>query len=168
MSRPSTNVVIIVAVAENGVIGSENRLPWRLPDDLKRFKALTLGKPVLMGRRTFESIGKPLPGRTNIVVTRQSGLALDGCVVVRSVEAGLAAAAQAPEIAVIGGAQIFEQLLPRTSTIHLTRVHAHVDGDVHFPSLDPREWHATQTEHHPADARHLHAFTFITLGRSKP
>jgi dihydrofolate reductase len=158
---------IIVAAAENGVIGSHNQLPWRLPDDLKRFKALTLGKPVVMGRRTFESIGKPLPGRTNIVVTHRSDLALAGCLVVGSLEAALAAAGNAPEIAVIGGAQIFEQALPRTDIIHLTRVHAHVDGDVHFPDLDPDEWQETETEHHPADDRHPHAFTFITLRRSK-
>lgn len=162
MSRLS----IIVAVAENGVIGAQNRLPWRLPDDLQRFKALTLGKPVLMGRRTFESIGKPLPGRVNIVVTRRSQLAIEGCVVVQSVAAGLAVAA-APEVVVIGGAQIFAQTLPSTSTIHLTRIHARVEGDVYFPALDPGEWHETQTEHHPADDRHQHAFTFITLRRSK-
>lgn len=163
-----SRIAIIVAAAENGVIGSRNQLPWRLPDDLKRFKALTLGKPVLMGRRTFESIGQPLPGRTNIVVTRRSDLAIEGCIVVGSLEAGLAAAAEAPEIAVIGGAQIFEQALPRTDTIHLTRVHARVAGDVYFPALVPGEWHETETEYHPADDRHPHAFTFITLRRSTP
>ena len=126
-------ISIIVAVAENGVIGSDNRLPWRLPDDLKRFKALSLGKPVVMGRRTFESIGRPLPGRTNIVVSRQPGLAIEGAIVAPSLDAALAAAGAVPEVVVIGGADIFRQALPRTDTIHLTRVHARVAGDVLFP-----------------------------------
>ncbi|HEX4973779.1 MAG TPA: dihydrofolate reductase, partial [Steroidobacteraceae bacterium] len=122
-------ISIIVAAAENGAIGSDNRLPWHLPDDLKRFKALSLGKPIVMGRRTFDSIGRPLPGRTNIVVSRQAGLAIEGVRVVQSLDAALAAAGSVPEIVVIGGAQVFEQALPRTDTIHLTRVHAHIPGD---------------------------------------
>src|SRR6185503_4575687 len=100
-------ISIIVAMAENGVIGSDNRLPWHLPDDLKRFKLLSLGKPIVMGRRTFESIGRPLPGRTNIVVSRQAGLAIDGAVVARLLDAALAAAGTVPEVVVSGGAEIF-------------------------------------------------------------
>ena len=158
-------ISIIVAAAENGVIGSDNRLPWHLPDDLKRFKALSLGKPIVMGRRTHESIGKPLPGRTNIVVSRQQGLAIDGVIVAPSLDAALAAAGTAPEVVVIGGAEIFRLALPRTDTIHLTRVHARVAGNVHFPELDPAEWREATVEHHAADERHQYAFSFVTLQR---
>lgn len=158
-------IAIIVAMAENGVIGSDNRLPWHLPDDLKRFKALSLGKPIVMGRRTFESIGKPLPGRANIVVSRQPGLEIAGAVVVSSLDAALAAAGDVPEIVIIGGAEIFRQALPRTDTIHLTRVHARVAGDVMFPELDSGQWRETVVEHHAADERHQYAFTFVTLQR---
>ena len=158
-------ISIIVAAAENGAIGSANRLPWRLPDDLKRFKALSLGKPIVMGRRTFDSIGRPLPGRTNIVISRQAGLAIEGVVVVPSLDAALAAAGNAPEIVVIGGAQIFQQVLPRTDVIHLTRVHAHIPGDVFFAKLDPASWREAAVEHHAADERHQYAFSFVTLQR---
>jgi len=159
-------ISIIVAVAENGVIGTGNRLPWHLPDDLKRFKALSMAKPIVMGRRTFDSIGKPLPGRTNIVVSRQAGLAIDGTIVKPSLEAALAAAGAVPEIVVIGGAEIFRQVLPRTDVVHLTRVHAHIAGDVVFPALDAGKWRETAVEHHAADERHQYAFTFVTLERA--
>jgi dihydrofolate reductase len=161
-------ISIIVAAAQNGAIGSDNRLPWHLPDDLKRFKALSLGKPIVMGRRTFDSIGRPLPGRTNIVVSRQAGLALEGVAVVQSLDAALAAAGSVPEIVVIGGAEIFRQVLPRTDTIHLTRVHAPVAGDVFFPELDPAQWREAAVEHHAADERHQYAFSFVTLQRIRP
>ena len=161
-------ISIIVAAARNGVIGSDNRLPWRLPDDLKRFKALSLGKPVVMGRRTFESIGKPLPGRANIVLSRQPGLAVAGATVVSSLDGAVAAAGDVPEIVIIGGAELFRQALPRTDTIHLTRVHASIAGDVVFPELDPGKWRQTAVEHHAADERHLYAFDFVTLQRVGP
>lgn len=161
-------IAIIVAVSQNGVIGTDNRLPWRLPDDLKRFKLLSLGKPVVMGRRTFESIGHPLPGRANIVVSRQAGLAIEGVVVAGSLDAAFAAAGTVPEVVVIGGAEIFRQVLPRTDIIHLTRVHARVAGDVVFPELDSGQWRETAVEHHPADERHQYAFTFLTLQRVAP
>lgn len=156
---------ILVAAAENDVIGTENRLPWRLPDDMKRFKALSLGKPVIMGRHTFESIGRPLAGRNNIVVTRQAGLQLEGCIVVHSLDDAIAAAHAAPEAIVIGGAQIYAQALPRTTTIYLTRVHTEADGDVYFPKLASAEWRTVEAEQHPADERHAHPFTFLTLQR---
>jgi dihydrofolate reductase len=158
-------ISIIVAVAGNGVIGTGNRLPWHLPDDLQRFKALSMGKPIVMGRRTFESIGKPLPGRTNIVVSRQPGLVIGGTIVTASLDAALAAAGAVPEVVVIGGAQIFRQVLPRTDVVHLTRVHARIAGDVLFPELDPGRWRETAVEHHAADERHQYAFTFVTLER---
>ena len=159
---------IIVAVADNGVIGSGNQLPWRLPDDLKRFKALSLGKPIVMGRKTFDSIGRPLPGRLNIVISRQPGLAIPGCRVVTSIDDALVAAQPAPEIVIVGGADIYRQILPRVQTIHLTRVHASVEGDVLFPELQSHEWREVAKEYHPADERHAHGFTFSTLERISP
>jgi dihydrofolate reductase len=158
MSEPL--ITLIVAVADNGVIGRDNTLPWHLPDDLKRFKRLTLGKPIVMGRRTFESIGKPLPGRQNIVVTRDANYRRDGVSVANDVEAALRAAGAVPEIMVIGGAEIFRTLLPRAGRLHLTRVHGTIDGDVLWPALDDHEWHVVERESHPADERHAWPMTF--------
>lgn len=159
---------IIVAVADNGVIGSGNQLPWRLPDDLKRFKALSLGKPIVMGRKTYDSIGRPLPGRLNIIVSRQRDLQIAGCQVVSSLQEAIAAAGTAAEIVIVGGADIYRQVLPQVTTIHLTRVHADIAGDVHFPKLEQNEWREVAREYHPADERHAHAFTFSTLARVAP
>lgn len=155
----------VVAVAQNGVIGRDNQLPWHLPADLRHFKAMTLGKPVVMGRKTFESIGRPLPGRLNIVVTRQPDLQIDGCVVVDSLPAALAAAGDAPETALIGGAELFRLALPQVQIIHLTRVHAAVPGDVFFPELSPGAWQETLLERHEPDERHAYAYSFVTLTR---
>ena len=157
---------IVVAVAENGVIGNGNQLPWHLPDDLRRFKELTLGKPMVMGRKTYDSIGRPLPGRTSIVVTRQQGLRIDGCVVVSSLAAALDAAGQAPEVVIIGGAELFRHALSGVDLIYLTRIHASVPGDTFFPELDPQQWRETVLARHPADDRHAHAFSFIVLART--
>lgn len=161
-------VTIVVAVAANGVMGADNQLPWRLPADLKRFKELTLGRPIIMGRKTYDSIGRPLPGRRNIVVSRRTGLQIEGCIVVSSIDAAFAAAAHAAEIAVIGGAEIYRLVWPRVDTIHLTRVHAEIAGDTYFPELDPQEWDETLVAHHPADDRHAYSFSFIELNRKKP
>jgi dihydrofolate reductase len=161
-------VAIVVAAAENGVIGAGNQMPWRLPDDLKRFKALTLGKPVVMGRKTYESIGKPLPGRANIVISRRSDLQLQGCTVVNSVPAAMAAAGDAQEIAIIGGAEIYAQALSSTDVVHLTRVHMTLAGDAWFPALDPAEWRERLIERHPPDERHAFAFSFIEAQRIRP
>ena len=158
-------VSIVVAAAENNVIGTGNQLPWRLPDDLKRFKALTLGKPVLMGRKTFESIGKPLPGRTNLVLSRRADLDLPGCTVVNSLAAALTFAAEVEELAVIGGAEIYAQALPVVDVIHLTRVHASIDGDVFLPALEPNEWRERVVERHPQDERHAYEFSYVELER---
>jgi dihydrofolate reductase len=130
-------------MAKNRVIGANNTLPWRLPEDLKHFKALTLGHPVVMGRKTFESIGKPLPGRTNIVVTRSPGFAATGCLVVNSPEAALAVAFAAEggnEACVIGGAELYRALLGRADCIYLTEIDREVEGDAYFPELDPKQW----------------------------
>jgi dihydrofolate reductase len=153
-------VSLIVAVADNGVIGRDNALPWHLPEDLKRFKRITMGKPIVMGRKTFESIGKPLPGRQNIVVTRDANYRREGVTVVHSVEAAVAAAGIADEVMVIGGADLFRLFLPRAQRVHLTRVHGDIVGDVYWPPLDASRWYRTAAEEHPSDVRHAHAMTF--------
>jgi dihydrofolate reductase len=153
-------VTLIVAVADNGVIGRDNALPWHLPEDLKRFKRLTMGKPMIMGRKTFESIGKPLPGRLNIVVTRDTNYQREGVEVVHDTDRALLAAADAPEVTVIGGAELFRLFLPRAGRIHLTRVHGNIEGDVMWPALDIRQWEVIERERHEADDRHAHAMTF--------
>lgn len=156
---------LIVAQAENGVIGSNNQLPWRLPEDLRRFKRLTWGKPILMGRRTFESIGRPLPGRSNIVMTRAADFRPESVVIVHSLEEALRAVSTAPELVVIGGAEIYHLALPLADRIYLTEVHAAVDGDTALPLFDPREWVEVAREEHPADERHAHPMSFVVLER---
>jgi dihydrofolate reductase len=160
-----TRVSIVVATDEHGGIGLEGRLPWHLPNDLKRFKALTMGKPIVMGRRTFDSIGRALPGRVNIVVSRQSGLGIDGCVVVPSLEAALEAAGDADETCVIGGAEIYRLALPLAGTLHLTRVDATVGADTFFPVIDAAQWEEISREYCPADERHAYPYSFVTLRR---
>ena len=160
-----TEVSLIVATDDGGGIGLRGGLPWHLPDDLRRFKALTLGKPVVMGRRTWDSIGRPLPGRLNIVVSRDPRLAIQGATVVGTLEAALAAAGGVPEVCVIGGAEIYRLALPLADTIHLTEVHANVGADTHFPSLDPAQWVEVAREQRAADQRHAHAMTYVTLRR---
>jgi dihydrofolate reductase len=162
-----TRVSIVVATDEHGGIGLEGRLPWHLPNDLKRFKALTMGKPIVMGRRTFDSIGRALPGRTNIVVSRQPGLRIDGCIVVGSLEAALEAAGEADEACVIGGAEIYRLALPVAETLHLTRVHATVGADTFFPAIDAAEWEEIYREECPADERHAYPYSFVTLRRAR-
>lgn len=153
-------VTLIVAVADSGSIGRDNALPWHLPDDLRRFKRVTLGKPVVMGRKTYESIGKPLPGRQNIVVTRDANYRREGVTVVHDPVEALQVSGEAPEIMVIGGAELFRSCLPRAGRVHLTRVHGDIPGDVHWPALDGREWRLVGSEAHPADDRHAYAMTF--------
>ena len=167
MSEPpkTTIVTLIVAVADTGVIGRDNTLPWHLPEDLKRFKRLTMGKPIVMGRKTFESIGKPLPGRQNIVVTRDANYRRDGITVVHDAAGALRAAGDVPEIMVIGGAELFRSLLPRAARIHLTRVHGNIEGDVVWPELDSREWQVVGREEYAADERHAFPMTFEVIER---
>jgi dihydrofolate reductase len=164
-------VSIVVAVAANGVIGRGNRLPWHLPEDLAHFKRLTLGHPVVMGRRTFESIiaalGKPLPGRTSIVVTRAPGRSLPGAVTVGSLDAAIAAAGDAAEVFVIGGAEIYRLALARADRVYLTRIEAAFDGDVTFPALDPAEWREVSRESHPPAGERTFGFTFVRLDRAR-
>lgn len=158
-------VSIIVATDERGAIGRGGGLPWRLPDDLRRFKTLTMGKPIVMGRKTWESIGKPLPGRHNIVITRQAGFAVPGVTVVASLDDALLAAGDVPEVCIIGGAEIYRLALPRTDLIHLTRVQAVVDADTYFPELGAGEWAEVLVEKHAADEKHSFAYSFVELRR---
>jgi dihydrofolate reductase len=158
-------VSIVVAMDERGAIGRGGGLPWRLSDDLKRFKALTMGKPIVMGRRTWDSIGKPLPGRHNIVVTRRTGFEVPGVTVAASLDDALLAAGDVPEVCIIGGAEIYRLALPRTDLIHLTRVHAVVDADTYFPELTAEDWDEVVIERRPADARHSYPYSFVELRR---
>jgi dihydrofolate reductase len=153
-------ITLIVAVADSGVIGRDNGLPWHLPEDLKRFKRLTMDKPIVMGRKTFESIGKPLPGRHNIVLTRDANYRREGVTVAYGVDAALAAAGDVDEVMVIGGAELFRLFLPRAGRVHLTRVHGEVKGDVTWPPLDERLWQVVHRENHDADERHVYPMTF--------
>jgi dihydrofolate reductase len=157
---------LVAAVAENRVIGRGGALPWRLPDELAHFKRTTLGKPVLMGRHTFVSLGRPLPGRRNVVLSRSPGFAAAGAERAADLEAALALVAGAPEVMVIGGAALYREALPRAARIYLTRVHASPPGDVCFPELDPRDWRETLLAEHAADARHAHAFSIWLLERA--
>jgi dihydrofolate reductase len=160
----------VVAVSENDVIGRRNRLPWRLSADLRRFKALTLGKPILMGRKTYESIGHALPGRLNLVLSRSSGFAPGGCTVVPTLDAAWQAAGAAAgdgPLMVIGGGEIFRQCTPAAECIHLTLVHAYIEeGDAFFGGWRSPEWRETSRERHAADDKNSAAYSFITLERS--
>ena len=158
-------LVAVLAMAENGVIGRDNALPWRLPADLRHFKALTLGKPVLMGRRTYESLGRPLPGRHNLVMTRDPAWGAEGATVIGSVEAALAAAGDAEELMVIGGADVYRQCWPRLARIELTRVHAAPPGDTRLVGVDWAGWQEQSSERHPADERNEYDYSFVTLTR---
>ena len=167
-------IVLIVAVADNGVIGSGGAIPWRLKSDMQRFKALTLGKPVVMGRKTFASIGRPLPGRTNIVVTRDAGFRARGAVVATSFDAARAAAIgdalrrSAGEIAVIGGAEIYAQWMDCADRLEITEVHARPEGDTCFAAIDPAVWQEVARVRHPAGPDDSVDFSYVTYRRRKP
>jgi dihydrofolate reductase len=158
-------IAFVVARDRRGVIGKDGGLPWRLPDDMKHVRKLTVGKPLIMGRRTFDSIGRPLPDRTSIVLTRDASFRCDGCLVARTPDEALALAGDAPEVIVFGGAGVFGDFLARADRIYLTEVDAVVAGDTYFPSLDPAQWRETERETHPADPRHPYAFDWVTLER---
>lgn len=166
------NITLVVARARNGVIGKDNAMPWHLPTDLKRFKAITVGKPVVMGRKTFESIGRPLPGRHNIVLTRQADWRADGVTVVPNLAEAVAAAGLDPKgllgtrgaIMIIGGAEIYALALPVATRIELTEVDAEPDGDTFLPAFDPARWHEVARETHPPEGERP-GFAFVTLER---
>ena len=159
-------ISLIAAVSANGVIGRGGELPWHLSDDLKRFKQLTLGKPIVLGRKTFESIGRALPGRQNIVLTKQSEFVADDCDVVSSVDAAIAMAGDAGEIMVIGGSEIYTLFLPLAERIYMTRVHTDIEGDARFPELDDDQWQEIGHENHCAGESNNYAFTMSVLKRT--
>ncbi len=158
-------ISFIVAAATNNVIGRDGGLPWHLSRDLKRFKRLTSGKPVIMGRLTYESIGKPLPDRRNIVISSREGLEIDGCEVVASPDAAIELTADDEEVMVIGGGGVYVQMLPMADRIYLTRVHASFDGDTYIPELSEDEWQVVDEENFPADESRQYGFSFVTLDR---
>jgi dihydrofolate reductase len=157
----------IVAMSENRVIGKDNTLPWHLPADLKHFKEITTGHFIIMGRKTFESIGKPLPNRSNIVLSRDINYQAPGCETVSTIDEALrmAEAAQQNEIFIIGGAEIYRQLLPTIERLYITIVHCNIGGDAWFPELSPTEWQEVSRERREADEKNAFAYSFITLAR---
>lgn len=164
-------IILVVARSENGVIGSGGRLPWRLPSDMKRFRRLTWGRPVVMGRKTFQSIGKPLQGRDNIVISRQSDFAPEGVSVARSLDQALAlaerfaAARGVADIAVIGGGRVYRAALPRADRIEMTIVHATIEGDTTFPVLDEQAWREAFREKCPRGDKDSHETSFVVFAR---
>jgi dihydrofolate reductase len=159
-----TRIAFVVAFDRNKVIGKDGRLPWRLPDDMKHVRDLTIGKPLIMGRRTYESIGRPLPKRTNIVLTRDGSFRPPGVLVARTPDEALALAGDAPEVIVFGGAEVFRHFLPMAERIYLTEVDADVGGDTYFDFGDT-DWRVVDSKAHPADERHAYPFKFTTLER---
>jgi dihydrofolate reductase len=166
MSAPRPRISVIAALAKNRVIGIENRLPWRLPEDLAHFKALTLGHPVVMGRKTFESLGRPLPGRTNIVVTRNPGYRQPGCHVVDSIPAALALARNADEIFFIGGAELYAQVMPLADRLYLTEVDLEPEGDAWFPEYERSAFHERSRESHVGEKGDRLRFDFVVYERT--
>lgn len=159
-------IAIIVATDNNRLIGKDNDLPWKLSADLKYFKQVTMGKPLIMGRKTHESIGRPLPGRKNIIITRDQAFNADGCVVVNSIEAALAECSGAEEVMVMGGASLYEQFLPRADKLYLTKVDAELTGDTWFPEWQLAQWTELQREDHQADEKNEFDYSFIVYERA--
>ncbi|MFM5048626.1 type 3 dihydrofolate reductase [Aeromonas veronii] len=160
-------ISMIAAMAHDRVIGKDNQMPWHLPADLAHFKRVTLGKPVLMGRKTFESIGRPLPGRRNLVISRNPDYQVEGIEVVGSVEAALAllAGSSVEELMVIGGGHLYAEMLPSADCLYLTRIDLAVEGDTRFPAFDDGQWQRIACESHPADEKNPHPYSFETWQR---
>lgn len=163
--NPRSRLSIIVAMAKNRVIGADNTLPWHLPADLKHFKALTMGHHIVMGRKTYESIGKPLPGRTSVVVTRNANYAQPGVVVVNSLEAAISACGEDAEIFVIGGAELYRQAIDLADRIYLTEIDADISGDAHFTEFDRKLWQETERVSHAPDEKNLYHYHFLVFDR---
>ena len=161
-------VSFIVAMDLDGVIGQDGALPWRLPNDMRNFKRVTMGKPVIMGRKTHESIGRPLPGRKNIVMTRDDAYVAKGCVVVYSAEEALLAAGDVEEVMVAGGASVYRELMDRCDRIYLTTVADRFTGDVHFPDFDLEEWRESDRHEHDPDDSNAFRHTIVILERERP
>lgn len=158
-------ITLIAAAAENNALGKDNRMLWHLPDDFKRFKALTTGHHIIMGRKTLESMGRPLPNRTNIVITRQEDYHAEGCIIAHSLGDALALCPQDEEVFIIGGGEIYRQAMATAGVIELTRVHTTIDADTYFPEIDPAVWKKEAAIFHPKDEKHAMEFTFETYVR---
>lgn len=172
MTPPAVAIVLVVAVAENGVIGRDNAMPWRISSDLKYFRSVTIGRPVVMGRKTFQSIGRPLPQRTNIVVTRDPGYTAPGVLVATDLGKAMQAARgdalrrHAESIAIIGGTEIFRQMLPLADRLLVTEVHASPEGDTYMPEIDPKLWREIERRPQPKGPKDDYGFSFVTYVRS--
>ncbi len=160
-------LTLIAAAAENNALGKDNDLVWHLPDDFKRFKQITSGHYIIMGRKTFESFPKPLPNRTHVIITRQKDYKADGCIVVNSLDEAIAACPQGEEVFVIGGGEIYKQSIGRADKIELTRVHTTVEADAFFPSIDNSKFKLVNEEYHPKDEKHEFDYTYKTYLKTK-
>ena len=158
-------ISLIVAISANNVIGKDNQLPWRLPADMKNFKQVTMGKPVIMGRNTYESIGKPLPGRTNIVITSKPDYEAKGCTVVHSLDTALAEVSASQEVMFIGGSTLYHEALPIVDRIYLTLIHSDFEGDTFFPHYNREQWHEVSRENFQPDEANPYPFSFIVMDR---
>ena len=159
---------LIVAMDRNRIIGKDNTMPWYLPSDLRFFKRVTLGKPVIMGRKTYQSIGKPLPGRLNIIVSRDNTFQASGCTVVHSLQDALQVASSAAEVMLGGGATLYEQMLPQAQRIYLTEVDANIEGDARFPQFDEQQWQTVWYQTQPVDQKHQYSYKRRLLIKDLP
>ncbi|PJJ79602.1 dihydrofolate reductase [Mucilaginibacter auburnensis] len=157
-------ITIVVAIAQNHAIGKDNKLLWHLPNDLKHFKNITTGGTVIMGRKTYDSVGKPLPNRRNIIITRQK-INIEGCEVVNSLDEAVDLCKTEQEVFIVGGAEIYKMAMPVTDRIYLTIVHHDFDADTYFPEIEGNNWTETEREDHQSDEKHKYAYSFITLER---
>ena len=160
-------LAIIVATDEQGLIGKDNDLPWKLSADLQYFRKVTMGKPIIMGRRTHESIGRPLPGRGNIIITSDKTYRAEGCIVTHSMSQAIKACENAQEVMIMGGASLYQQWLPTADKIYLTQVHATLEGDTWFPDWNKEQWHEVSKEAYPADEKNEYPYSFILYERKK-
>jgi dihydrofolate reductase len=160
-----SSLCLIAAMDQNRLIGSNNQLPWHLPADLAFFKRTTMGKPIMMGRKTYESIGRPLPGRRNIVITRDAKLKLEGCEIAHSIEAAMSLVGDADEVMLIGGASLYEQTIARAEKLYITQIHDDFSGDTWFPEIDRAVWREEYREDFDADHNNPHAYSFIQFVR---
>lgn len=160
-------IILIAAIAENNALGKNNTLLWHLPNDFKRFKEITSGHHIIMGRKTFESFPKPLPNRTHVVISRQKDYPTNGCIVVADLESAIAACPQEEDVFIIGGGEIYKQSIPLANKLDLTLVHHSFEADVYFPEIDPDIWQLSSENFHPKDDKHAYDFTFQTYIRKK-
>ena len=160
-------IIMIAAVAENNALGKNNDLLWHLPLDFRRFKEITSGHHIIMGRKTFESFPKPLPNRTHVIITRQKDFKHDGCIVVQDIEKAVAVCPKEDDLYIIGGGEIYKQFMHLADQLDITRVHNSFEADVYFPEIDPEIWELTSEIFNPKDEKHLFDYTFQTFGRKK-